>query len=453
MRGQVRTLLTGFVAPARMRSATARALLAWLLAAAVVLGAGSWLVLAHADAARRAVLGFLLPSDWVDVAEVLVESFFGPELRRAAISLAVGGAFVLVAVLLFPLKERASAAFERESGATNGRAPAEYPLWFQALEEARLVIVYLALSLAVFWVGYEPVPWRRTLATWLGHLVLAITIALDYIAPTLQRHRVSYARTARVLLRNPVLALGFGAVCALPPAMAARMVAAPGEDAVTAAVCLLVLVQLGALCAAVLVGTWVGGRLLDEAEATPPIPVGIRAAGWIAVVAFLTVNGLVFERVGRAVWAVTPVAKCDWSLAPDTFELEAPSLTERTARLRLRVTVHNPTGRDARVEENRLEVHHAGERIATTTLPRFRVPAGATVEQHLELAARIDGALLRKGTRLLFSAARGEAWDTFKAAGADAIDGGLYAVTLFLDTAIGEVPVYLLTPAVAGDDG
>ncbi len=89
--------------------------------------------------------------------------------------------------------------------------------------------------------------------------------------------------------------------------------------------------------------------------------------------------------------------------------------------------IHNPTGIDVEIEDNRIVVEHETDLVATGKLSPVRIPAGETVRHRAALTVAVSPLELRKG-RALFEARQ-------------------WRVVLYLMVADDlELPVYLLTP-------
>ena len=98
--------------------------------------------------------------------------------------------------------------------------------------------------------------------------------------------------------------------------------------------------------------------------------------------------------------------------------------TEPSVGFAVDVQVENPTPTDFVLEDNRLEVRHEGELVATTSLAPFVVPAGSTRVQQLGVDLELNLEALSQGLGLLST----KDWE----------------LTLFVEVADGiEFPVYI----------
>lgn len=417
----------GPAAPRLLRRRSARWLAVYAGLACAVLGSVAAGVIRHREDLRGLLLGYLLPADWHGAAAVVIDNFLAAQTRDVLINAVLGGTLLLISVLLFPVRERLSATYEREAGLApdDGR---EFPLWFQALEEGKLVVLYLTAQMTIFWVGYGPDPGRRALATALSYLYLFASYGIDFIAPVLQRRRLRYSQVIRALGARPVLLLGFGAVFAVLPVAVGRALAARPEVPLEQAIAALFAAHLVTLVWAVLAGTRTGAALLPAARATPPVGGPVRALSWTALLAAFGANAYAFGAMGLAVHHKSQILKCEWSVDWRTFELERPALGGLLfgvvdLGLRFAVEVRNPTPFDVVIEDNRLEIRHDGRLVAQSSLSPMAVPAGAHRRQAVDTRLRLRAATLLEGRELLE-----DRW----------------SVTLFVEVAPGmELPVYL----------
>ena len=417
-----------------------RAIVYALAILAVFAGIGAWLA-THQDGIRLAVIDFILPPDLHFIGDALIEKFLAPQHKAVLINALVTGSVVLVSMLTFPFKEWLSASYERDTKITGARSAHPPPLWEQALEEVKLLLFYAAMTLLVLRIGQVPDPAYRTTALVLSNLVLAITVAIDFASPTLARHAIRYADIVRVLASRPIRSLAFGALFAAPPVVTGLLLVKLKIDPRTGFI-LLAAVQTVTIVLAVLVGTIVGGTLLDRAEKATPVGPGLRGAGWVITLALLVVNGMFFGAAGKALYHVSPVLKCEWTMVPDTFDIDTPSLFDPKLSLRLDVRIHNPTTRLVRIGDNRVEARHRTTLLATTALPHFEVEPGGTAHQKLHFEVKPAGGLLAAGIKGIVKMKDDGILDTLK----DAADPDAYTVRLVLPTPSGDFTIPLYAP-------
>ena len=388
---------------------------------------------------ERALLDFFLPESLFVVGEVLIDRFLDPQAVAVLINGLVSAVFVGVSLLTFPLKEWVSARYERQSAASGDRIPEAPPLWIQGLEEVKLALFYGAMYLAVLRFGLSEDPVVRGVAIAGSHFVLVITVAIDFISPTIARHGLRYADIIRALFARPIRVLLFGMVFAAPAVLAGFLYRwlelSPGVG-----YAIMASVQLVSIVLAVLAGTTIGGRWLAATESVRPLRLPSRLVGWALVFGILIYNGLFFGATARSAYHVSPILKCDWSVGPEGLSIDTPSLSDPHLGLKIHVAVHNPTRRTAKIGQNRVEIQHHGALLATTAFPEFEVGAGASVTRILAVRVEPKGGLLEAGFRAFNAVREGGVWEALKGAA----DPDAYGLTLILPTPTGDFSLPLL---------
>ncbi|MCA9547085.1 MAG: hypothetical protein KC613_21935, partial [Myxococcales bacterium] len=418
----------------------ARALALYLAAVAAVFAALGWAVAAHQGELLDAALRFVLPEGWVPTAQVFAQGYVRDHLP-AVINLWVSLIAVVVPAVTFPLKEIASARYERSARAgTAGWTPPppQPPLMKQVVEEALLLVVFLALALGALRVSVTP--GLAKLGGALTWVVLSVSFAVDFLGPTLVRHHVSPTDVYRTLgLRRPLHSLVFGAAWALP---IWGMGKALPHLSPTVGFAALAAVNLGVFAGALLSGTLAGSRMVSAAKALRPSR--FKGLGWAALLGLLLYNGAYFGGAVRAAWHATPVLKCTWRPVLSSVDWALPGLTDPSLRLRFDVEIHNPTGRTAQVGDNTVTLYHKGEAVTATRIPPFEVAPGARVTRPIALAVRPQAGLLGKAVKFAAAARRDGLWSATKANAASLADKTAYRVELALPLPTGRLvlPLY-----------
>lgn len=414
-------------APLRLRGRALALLLVYVLAAAGLLALTAALLLAHQDDLRKALLSYLFPESWHFAADLLVTRFLASQSKAVIVNAAVSGTLVGISVLLFPLKEKVSAAFERESALTTDPID-EFPLWRQALEEGKLVFIYLTAQLSIFWLGYPPDPTRRKLALVLSFLYLFCTFTIDFAGPLFQRHKLSYARILELFAWHPLLLVGFGALLTLPAVLTGLYVTRHPQLSLQTAIITLFSANLVCIVWGVVSGTWLASKLLPAGLSTKEPHALTRAVFALVVVALFAVNARAFSSVALALHHKSQILKCSYRILPSTLRFARPSLGgllrgKVNVGVRFDLRIENPTPHDVAIEKNRLEVRHGEALVATGRLSPMAVPAGQKRVQTLDLRVDLHPSVLLKGRALLR-----DKW----------------TVTLLLEVADGlEFPIYL----------
>jgi hypothetical protein len=317
----------------------------------------------------------------------------------------VSGTLVAISVLLFPLKERVSATFEVEGRLTN-EAIEEFPLWFQAIEELKLVLVYAAAQGTIIFIGYHPDPIRKGVATALSFLFLFATFSLDFISPLLQRHQLRYSRILKALALRPLLLFGWGGLVAVPAVLGNLYVAKSETLSFDAGILIGFSANLVSIVLAVIAGTWVASKLLLPTRAHNRPSIAARLLAWLLLVALLAANGYVYGNLGQSLHHKSQILKCHYKIVPDTFAFSWPKwgslLSGKvTVGVAFDLEIENPTAFDLELEKSRLEVRHEKALVAMSKLAPLRVPSKQTAKQRIDLKVQLAPTVLRKGRKLL----------------------------------------------------
>ncbi len=432
-----------------VRAAKARTwawLIAWALLAAAILAATAHIALTGVEPVEQFILERYLPERAWGTAKWLIEHFADAQIRAAIVTTTLTGGMLLVSVLLFPLKERASATFERDSQITAHMRWREPPLWRLGLEELWLLVLYGALSSLSFWIGYGGGEGRRITALVLTQLIMAFTLTVDYLAPAMQRHGWRYTQVVRQVIRRPGTVLAFGLCFGAPAILATQLLEEPAAHELTRNLVILVAVQLACLCGALWTGTIAGARICREVH--QPSAAGLPITAHLATWGLMIFTALSLGSVARAAYRALPLLRCDYSLVPSSWSLgrgEGAGL-----RLSFELEIHNPTPWEAELEKHRIEIIHDGDHLAEAKLEPFTVPAGARERHPAAFELDAKAGLAKKGLGAALDWKR-HGW---RAAGKSLLEGATdtqaYAVTLYLPTPVMEFPIYLTEAAKPG---
>jgi hypothetical protein len=397
------TLLVAIVAPLRLRARSAAWLLAYVAACAILLGTAAALLERHRHDLVDLLAAYLLPESWRFAARTLVERFLHAQGRQVLVNASVGASLTALS-LLFPIKERLSASFERDARLT--REPGRgLPLWLQALEEGWLALVFATAQMTIFWIGYPPHPWRKQLALALSWATLFASTGVSFLSPLWQRHRMRYATILKALLMRPFTLFGFGALFALPPVAAGHFALAHAWP-FPRALLLVAATTVASVAWATLGGTAAAARLFDAARATRAPHLLTRATANLALLALAGANVWLFGAVALSLHHKSQILKCHYRVVPSSLQVDLPELSTVLANdvhvtLRLDLEIENPTAFDVEIEQNRLELRFEGVPVAFTTVTPLAVPAHLSRTAHVELPLAVNLSVLRRGRALL----------------------------------------------------
>jgi hypothetical protein len=150
---------------------------------------------------------------------------------------------------------------------------------------------------------------------------------------------------------------------------------------------------------------------------------------WVSLLALFTWNVLSFGAVGKSLHAKSPMFRSHYTLVPGTLDLQGAGLREilsgeANVGFSVDVEIQNPTATDLELENNRLEIWHGQDLVATTRLNPVTVSAGTEQIQNVGLDLNLDLSMVTKGLGLL--------------------DTDQWSLTLFIEVKPGlEFPLYL----------
>jgi hypothetical protein len=385
------------LAARRMGKRSAAWLAVYFVSAAAILGIVAKIVISNKERVVDAVMRYVMPEDWRAAATFLFRKLFATQEQAVITNAALAMSLMVVTITLFPIKEKVSATLEEE-GKLLEEPFDEHPLWFEALEEAKLFLAMLAAQGCIFWLGYTDEPWRKTLSLVLSYLVLFAGVSLDFLSPVLQRHRQRYSVMIKSFAVNPVLFLVFGALFSLPAIITARVLAAHTDWSNGTQLILSFAAQVVGIALAAIGGTVAGAPLLADAKRRTRSHLVTRIVAWAVFVGALAWNAHRFYIVGTSINHKTQILKCEYDVDWSSFSADVPSALELalaiksdtiTVGVHFDVAITNPTAIPVEIEDNRLEVKQQDQLVALTSLPRVSVAPGATEKVTVKLPLTI----------------------------------------------------------------
>lgn len=378
------------------------------LSAALLLGfTAVWA--SHDKTLQRALFSFFFPERWHGAAEFMLAFVFKEQAQQVAVNAVLIVTLNVVSLAFFWAKELLSQSYERDLARARGQPDPkgswrEYPIWYQALEELKWLLVGLALMCVVLWLGHSPEPWRKTLATVLSYLVLFFTAAGNYLAPPMQRRRVQYGQVIKAIFAKPWLAFAFGAAVSLPQALVLHLVSGAGLSAF-ASLLIIFLVNIVFIAYSAVSGTHAGLALMPVAAEMPPSRVWTRIAGWLAIAAILAGGTWIMGRLGSVLAHKSQILKCEYRVDWTTLSVDTPNLVglvhgEVTAEVSFDVEIANPNRIAVRIEDNRLVASDDGVVIAESRLSPLIVPARGSTRTRVWLDVRARAKSLLEGISL-----------------------------------------------------
>ena len=340
----------------------------------------SGLLLGYQQDIKQALLDYFFPQSWQWLSERLGLFFFESQTKSVVANAILSGSLVLASVFLFPIKEQYSAAFERDGGFNNG-PPSEFSLWIQAQEESKLLLLYLCAQSLILWLGYYPYPWAQASSIALSYGFLFFSFALDFIAPTLQRHRIKYTVMVTLLLKNPLLALLFGALFSAPMLLLSQYVFSREELTLIEMASVLFIASSTFYALAIPAGTYLASSLITEARLTAGLRPRPRGMLYAAVLLTLTSMLLLHGGLIASAHHKSQLLKAQYSIDWSSIRYQLPALStflhgEVATELSFDLSINNTTEFDIVIEPSQLIIEKGAYTIAKVDLAEFSVPAG-----------------------------------------------------------------------------
>jgi len=365
----------------------------------------SWQLLSHEQDIKNLILDYLFPQSWHSISEDIVRYFYEKQAKIVIANMILGASLVVASVFLFPIKEKFSEYFEREAGYQNG-AKEEFPLWEQGIEEARILLLYLAAQCVILWIGYYPWPFTQWLSIGLSYFFLFFTFGLDFISPTLQRHKQSYAVILKALGKKVCLVVTFGALYSLPTVMLARIMFEFESLSLLEVSGILFLVNMLFLTLAIPAGTHIASKLMQEVKSTSAPSKRTMRIGVTSIFLILVAGLYLHSSLFKSVHHKTQLLKAEYSVDWGSFDLSMPTLgalfsSKSLTKLSFDLQIHNPTEFDIVIENSELYIEKQDKHIAQVDLDGFAIPAGETRLVNIKLDSVSDFGKINELSSLL----------------------------------------------------
>jgi len=347
-------------------------------------------MLANQMALKALVMDYFFPQSWHEISEKLINFMFESQAKTVISNLLLSGSLVIASIFLFPVKEKYSAEFEKEAGYSQG-SNEEFSLLFQAWEETKLFLIYLTAQSIILLIGYYPFQWSTWLSIGLSYLFLFFTFGLDFISPTLQRHKTRYSLIIKILIRNWILTLTFGLVFSLPVVLLSQFIFTFTELSLVEIASIIFLVNIFFLTLAVPAGTRIASSLQPVVKRT--LNPQKKSVVWgYSMMSLLLVSTLFLHaKLIASMHHKSQLLKAEYQIDWDSFDYELPSLSQfingkALTKLSFDVIIINPTEFDIVIEKSQLYVQQKENVIAKIDLNDFEIPA----EENRKIAIKLD---------------------------------------------------------------
>ncbi len=364
----------------------------------IVFGGFSFLLIENQDEIRQAMMNYVLPQSWHSISDAIINFFWASQTKIVLASTIISGSMVVASIILFPIKEYCSSCFEAESGYDNG-PKREFPLWLQGFEEGKLLALYITVQSVIFAIGYYPYDWCNWVSNTLSIAFLCFSFALDFIAPTLQRHRIRYSHIIKLLSKNIIATMLFGAVFSLPLLLFGQWVLRLESLTLAELTAVLFMINILLFAVAIPAGTHLASQLMPEAYALKQSKKSskIFAYGFLAV---LLVVGVTFHSlVAMSLHHKSQFLKCEYDIDLSSIDIDMPSLLslaggEREAKLSFDLRVTNPTEFDLMIEKSHLNIWQNDHLISRIQITELSVVSGDSIEQPMSFNMKLNTSLL-----------------------------------------------------------
>ncbi|MCW9000895.1 MAG: hypothetical protein OQK04_19445, partial [Kangiellaceae bacterium] len=366
----------------------------YFLAALFIFSILSWQLMENEQAIKSLILNYFFPTSWHEISEQLAQFLFESQAKTVIANMIISGALVIASMFLFPIKEQYSAVFEKESGLSDG-SEKEFPLLVQGWEEVKLFIFYLTSQSIILWIGYYPYFWTTWISIILSYAFLFFTFGLDFISPTLQRHRIGYTKILKVLVKHPWVTSSFGVVFSLPVILLGQLTMKNENLTLVDITGILFIVNIVFLTLAVPVGTHIACALMPTVERTLPPAKKTKVYGYSVMM--ITLIGMLFlhSRLIASLHHKSQLLKATYDVDWSSIDYKLPSLSQfvngkALTNFSFDVKINNPTEYDIVIENTQIWVEKKDVPIAKIDLNGFDIPAGQSRRVKVQLDSESD---------------------------------------------------------------
>lgn len=350
------------------------------LATIVIFGLFVWFLFNYQDPIKAALLDYLFPKSWQSLSEQLANFLFESQTKIVLGNMILSGSLVLASITLFPVKEKYSSEFEKTLKHNNGQT-SEFPLYMQALEEVKLFLLYLTAQSVILWIGYYPFVWTTIISNTLSFVFLFATFGLDFIAPTLQRHRVTYSLMIKFLLQHPLIALSFGTLFSLPLVLISPYIFSIPELSFIEITGFLLFLNIIFLVLAVPAGTFIASKLLPEVRQTEPAKRRNVRASYVMMTVLLLSTLFLHSQLVVSLHHKSQLLKAEYDLDWSSISFDLPSFSELSSgkalsNFSMDIVISNPTQFDIIIEPSELYIEQKENLIAKLNINGFALASG-----------------------------------------------------------------------------
>ncbi len=348
----------------------------------------TWQLLEHQDTIKKAFLNYFFPESWHYISEKLAQYLFESQAKIVIANMIIGGSLVIASLCLFQIKENLSHAFEKDINIIN-KASKEFPLFIQAWEEIKLLLIYLTAQSIILWIGYYPYAITKNLSIVLSYFFLFFTFGIDFIAPTFQRHRFNYNLIIKFLLKKLVITLSFGFLFSLPVVLLSQWLFTMENLTLITISGILFLANLLFLTLAVPLGTFIASQLYPDIQNTQPPKKLTHKIAWFSTLVLLTISSYLHIQLIKSLHYKSQILKAEYTPHWSSIDYTLPTLTQVMSgkligNFSIDMTIKNPTEYPISIENSQFIIKKSNNKIAFVKLNEFKVNAHEEKSIHLQ---------------------------------------------------------------------
>jgi len=396
-----------FLATTGINKKVLKSFLFYLLSCLILLGLISILIISNEDTFKIWFLNYIFPKSWQLPIEIVIKFLLKSITRDILINGIVTFTFMIVSILLFPIKEKLSATYEVENELIDDPIK-ELPLFMQGLEEVKLLLVYLTAQMMIFWIGYQSAWMLKKLALVLSYVFLFTTFSTDFIAPVLQRHGRYYSQIVKTLLKNPLLTLFFGALLAVPSLVVTHLIVDVWDWKLAYAVIGIFSFSIIFIVLSVLAGTRMGALIFNQTDLIKRPNKAYQLIGWPALLLLFSLNCVVFARLGASFHHKSQFLKLKYTYVHNSFDLASFNLRsifqgKLGGSIKFIIEIENPTEFNFEIEKNRLTLEHNNNIIASSSISPMVIKSKSVKLVPIEVESKMNLSSLKFNKDLLKS--------------------------------------------------
>ncbi|MFT6732880.1 MAG: hypothetical protein ACJAS9_001065 [Polaribacter sp.] len=399
------SLIDSFISLKNIRTKTLLWLAIYYSMGLLVFGFLVWQLIENQVAIKNSILDYLFPKSWHGISEMLADFLFESQAKTVLGNLVISTSFVLASVFLFPIKEKLSQVFEQESHYHTGKYK-EFSLAQQAIEESKLLLFYFSIQSLILWIGYYPYAWSTWLSIILSYCFLFFTFGLDFISPTLQRHRTKYSVILKTLFKYPLIPVVFGALFSLPVILFSRALFSNPDNTFVETIGFIFIGNLLLLALAIPIGTTIANKTFQLFKSTQAPSIKSMKLFYALTTLILTSSLFLHSRLVISLHHKSQLLKAEYDIDWSSIQYELPSFSELTqgkafSKLTFDMVVKNSTEFDVVVENSMLYITQKENDIATIKLSSFSLPSGETHRVKIDLGSNTNFSNLSEFNNLM----------------------------------------------------